>query len=66
MPLKALGQHFPRRRPDQGDTEVSDWLAEVMDVLDEIGAAGVPDRRPRPTGLTRPDSPNDPKVAQGE
>jgi hypothetical protein len=39
--LRNIGQHFAERRPHEGDAEVSEWLAEVMRRIEDIGPAAV-------------------------
>jgi hypothetical protein len=48
--LRNLGQHFGHRRRGEGDAEVSEWLAEIMRLIDDTGEASTPPARPANSG----------------
>jgi hypothetical protein len=54
MTPRASGEHFAPRQPHRDDVEVSEWLAELMSVIDEIGAAATAGDQPDPGRLALP------------
>jgi hypothetical protein len=48
--LRNLGQHFAHRDLGEGEAEVSQWLAEIMRLIDDTGAAETPSAQPIDSG----------------
>jgi hypothetical protein len=47
MLRRQIGKHHIHRGAGRHDAEVSEWLAEVMSIIDDIAGHADPSNRPR-------------------